>query len=630
MKKLNATILYLLCFLLHACIIDDKNETELPSTHITLKVMTVTGNSPSTDSETTSFSKLTGYLFKDSLLLKIYQDIALESDGKISLDVPHPDNLKLYLLADAILSQDCVEENSSTEADFLNLTTQHLVPPTSPVTNRASESPAETNIFPRQFFSGMHVINPTNATSFNPFVLTRSIGRVDIDASADPLILVDSLHLTPVPTYTNLIKQADKTSVSATGLLYKKFDSPLTGKQTDVAQLYETDQPVTATIYARYNNIPVQITTTFPLVKRDYIYTITLRPGTTLKGETSVTPWKDGDITEGIPDISQKIKIDLLQSFFPENVQADAALNTIRISERGGTFEVGFNLPAVDVFEETTHPGAQIDKSGDNRLRFQIAPRAHGDEEYKVKIRLKSPLTSYFYDSLTVTVAARPYIIPTVKMAGDEWMAFNSYGKGNPGQVYLPFDTEPESLYLNHWEEVMGMFFQWGRREAYAPWDSNITNGSGGNKGSIWNEEQVLPCPDGFHIPSEEEWRKLFPVGVICPGTISINGETITQSIVNANPLNITIHSITGTARLLKMVSSNGNVLYFPLAGQKGDKAYSSNPNFGKGVHYWTNKETGYGYAIPTSYWPGNGNTAVPNYSRKPREGYCYVRCIKN
>lgn len=630
MKKLNATILYLLCFLLYGCIIDDKNETELLSTQVTLKVVTTTGNSSSTDSETTNFSKLTGYLFKDNLLLKIYQDMALGSDGKISLDVPYPDNLKLYLLADAILSQNCVEENSSTEADFLNLTTQHLVPPTGSVTSQTSEGPAVPSIFPQPFFSGMQVINLTNATAPNPIVLTRSIGRVDIDASADPLILVDSLQLSPVPTHTNLIEQTDKAAVSATGALYKKFDAPLTGKQIDVAQLYETDQPVTATIHVRYNNVPVRVTTTLPLVKRNHIYTITIQPGTPLKGETSVILWNDGNITEGIPDIRQKIKIDLLHSSFPENAQADAALNTIRISERGGTFEVGFNLPVVDVLEETTHPGVQTDKSGDNRLRFQIAPRAHGDEEYKVKIRLKSPLTSYFYDSLTVIVAARPYVIPTVKMAGVEWMAFNSYGKGNPGQIYLPFDTEPENLYVNHWEEVMGMFFQWGRREAYAPWDSNITNGAGGNRGSIWNEEQVLPCPDGFHIPSEEEWQKLFPAGVICPGTISINGETITQSIVNANPLNVTIHSITGKARLLKMVSSSGNVLYFPLAGHKGDKAYASNPNFGMGVHYWTNKEVGSGYATPMSYWPGNGNVAFPIYSRKPREGYCYVRCIKN
>ena len=75
---------------------------------------------------------------------------------------------------------------------------------------------------------------------------------------------------------------------------------------------------------------------------------------------------------------------------------------------------------------------------------------------------------------------------------------------------------------------------------------------------------------------------------------------------------------------------SQGGTLIFPLAGWKGDKSTSQNPNFGLRAVMWTDDNTGMngGWARTNSIIM-NGSTAGFSATSLQMEGFASLRCVK-
>lgn len=101
-----------------------------------------------------------------------------------------------------------------------------------------------------------------------------------------------------------------------------------------------------------------------------------------------------------------------------------------------------------------------------------------------------------FRDSARVTVTDPAANIAGIVIDGIRWATRNV---DTPGT----FAQSPEST---------GMFFQWNRQKGWAAtgnianWDTSIP------AGTVW-EAGNNPCPDGWRLPTEAEWRSLLDVG---------------------------------------------------------------------------------------------------------------------
>ncbi|MCS2766745.1 fibrobacter succinogenes major paralogous domain-containing protein [Bacteroides thetaiotaomicron] len=94
-----------------------------------------------------------------------------------------------------------------------------------------------------------------------------------------------------------------------------------------------------------------------------------------------------------------------------------------------------------------------------------------------------------------------------------------------------------------------------------------------------------MPCPEGYRIPTGNEWQSLLPADQEIPGRYKAgNGETIAATLHIGEGTLITPSSgVTGTQHYVKFTSEDtGRSLIIPLAGSKGDKSSSNNPAFGK------------------------------------------------
>lgn len=149
-----------------------------------------------------------------------------------------------------------------------------------------------------------------------------------------------------------------------------------------------------------------------------------------------------------------------------------------------------------------------------------------------------------------------------------------------------------------------------------------------------WVNDTHMPCPEGYRIPTGNEWQSLLPADQEIPGRYKAgNGETIAATLHIGEGTLITPSSgVTGTQHYVKFTSEDtGRSLIIPLAGSKGDKSSSNNPAFGKRAVLWTNERNGLPGGYAWAYWlPFEGaETAVIKKQRLQMEAFASVRCVK-
>ena len=91
---------------------------------------------------------------------------------------------------------------------------------------------------------------------------------------------------------------------------------------------------------------------------------------------------------------------------------------------------------------------------------------------------------------------------------------------------------------------------------------------------------------------------------------------------------------VTGTQRYVKLsVDGTDRFLIFPMAGYKGDKSTSNNPNFGNWALMWTNDRTGcpggYAWLRRLSFSAATSSLSLIDEYQWQMEGFAYVRCVK-
>lgn len=576
----------------------------------------ITSNQANVSQDSETIYSLSAYLFREGVLRKQYDNINPDDNMRFSLPILSEANLKIYFLANATINASHIPvEGSTLESNFLAMTSSVLKS-----AHKEEEIP---------FFSAGYSLN-RDLTSLS-ISLVRATARIDIDASSSELLVVDSIVAGTFPAQSYLIKNGGKFPEGISMTKRLKFETPVSGIQNDVMRVYEGTSLATTDVYVRYDGIPSVIHLNLPTIQRNHIYTIKLyKQGASLGSSVNVAQWEEGDSVNGSEE--KIMLIDTVNSHFPEGIQVDYENNAIHVVPQGGDFLLSL-LGSGDkdiMIEGGKH--ISYTKEDINKWNFHIKPLEYKETKYQIPIKITSPTEAdkyiWIYVDGPLPLPTEP---PTVNMGGVEWMSFNSYSTYLEDQIFPTLNSTVEEHYNNKWLDATGMHFQWGRIQASIPWQTAVRSYVP-HKWSKWDVEGSVPCPPGYRIPSLAEFQIIFPVETTLPGTytISNSNETINATIEEVDPFGYIINGYSGRSRYLKLTSSSGAVLIFPLAGYRPTNELAKDPGLGMKFGYWTNKGTvGNMKGTRLEYDLGNNDSAKIVYGIRYMDAFGSVRCIK-
>ncbi len=499
-----------------------------------------------------------------------------------------------------------------------------------------------------------------DATQMNcEITMTRGVARIDLDArDADMEISSITVDNAPSAAY---VFATEKGVLDAPATVYThEYTTAPDGIENGVFMLFESDKEVNITVHGTVDGVVIDVPATLPAVERNKVYTLRVYDkNASVKAAFTVTDWEAGDTITGATDTANGLHIDLAASVFPEDVTVDYVNNVIEVPGTGAkdmkiafSSEIRIDIDTVcfsgerveidSVSAKHVKIGAEKAYNTDNgvitKFNVNINPQLKARPEYEIKMYVKKMSTQTSYDYVTIRVAPSPIQIPTVEVAGITWMAFNCTTPDIDDQIYVDEGKTVEDMYVEDWVTCVGGLFQFGRQYKYIPYQSyNPCNDLGGQKQDIpWVHESHMPCPEGYHVPTVDDFLQLIPEGtVVKDGTsyVAGNGETINIEIVRLPGDVVTPTNVNGVCRYVKFTSAEtGNCLILPLAGYKGDKSTAASSNFGRDAVYWANDNLncpgGHARAIRLMFnW---GAECTPNIFQWPMEAFSYVRAVKN
>lgn len=572
----------------------------------------------------------TAYIFRENLLYKS-QELVFDRDNTARLNVPSMSNL--YLLSGHKAN---VQEGVATEDDMLELT--------------VGQDSQQPNMAP-YFLSARREIGDASLVGGLDIGLTRGVARIDIDASLDANTLVERVVVENAPATAYAFREDAYPQDAATCVYSKEFTPAVGDKQEGVFYVYPTSSPVRITIYATYDGVPVQLYVKLPRVERNTVYCArVLSAGATLEGTFEILPWQDGGTVDSTPDWSQRIRLSAENCILPAGVTADYEQGTVDVSESGAKMTLAFVAPSAvqmvsvdgqtpDVVIRPLADNVQTDKGIVSLFEVDVAPQGKGELAYNVMMHLKSPLLSQSYDYVEMRVAKSENQIETVRMAGAEWMAFNTWGRDLAEQTYPSAGADVEQTYRDNWSACVGGFYQWGRLYMYIPWKGYNPANNLGNQSQDrpWVSDTHMPCPEGYRLPTVEELEALIPAKVeaIRDGDVYDNGvgESIHVTLVNTGKVPSATNNPDHAERYVKLTKQDtGEYLILPLAGSKGDKSTTGNPEFGRRVVLWGNAESpagGHAWAYKIDYNMIINTRGAVSKAQLPKESFASVRCVK-
>ena len=577
--------------------------------------------------EEIQIKSLNAYLFVNDILRKSVKDIALQN-GSCTFEVV--EGSTIYFLANLTETTElkAVEIGKTKTSTFLAL-------------HNKVTADNKTAFF----LSGSCQVPSISGNPTDLIVsMYRSVAQIDLDTSRDEKIKVTRIDIQDAATTTSLFP-TESLSTPGEKLTYhlNYENSPITSME-DIQRIYESNAPVRITVYANYQDIPTVINLSIPQVKRNFKYTIRLTGiGTTIKGALQVVPWGEGGNIETLPDLSEKISLDKTYSILPEGVTIDSDHNLVSVSDKGGDITLAFASDIQVELESTEGTGNEVTVSSQgveskdgkviSKFLIKVAQQGKGRLGYQVTLHMKRKLQQYSYDQFIIDVSQSVNQIAEVTIGGVTWMAFNATTRDLEDQIYTLDGGTAEDMYKKSWANTIGGLFQWGRIHMYAPCLSGSNNAGNQNQNIPWVSDTHVPCPEGYRLPTKAEMRALFPPQQEFPGEYTYNGEKITATLHSSEPESVTIGTVSGKARYLRLKSETGAVLCFPLSGQKGDKSGAASPGLGQGFTIWSSENSGAtgGWAWTGNFWPGSdkNSAVINNNSQLQAEGYAYVRCLK-
>lgn len=515
------------------------------------------------------------------------------------------------------------------------------------------KSEADENSAP-MFLSAYTPIEPTQMNC--ELTMTRGVARIDIDAT-DADMDITSVTVEDAPASSYVFTGAGILSDSTVVYTYT-YDTPPTSLDKNVFLLFESDSDVHINVHGTVEGVEITVPAVLPAVERNKVYTLRVYDkNATVKAYFSVTDWEEGDNVVSGPDTSRGLTIDEQASEFPEGVVVDYINNIIAVPGDGVSgMKIAFNSEVRVDIDTVCYAGERVfvdsveakyvkivpekayntDNGVITKFNVDIDPQLKGRPDYEIKMYVKKTFMATSYDCVKIRVAPSRFQISTVKLAGVEWMAFNATTPDPNDQVYVEDGKTVEDMYVDDWVGCVGGLFQYGRQYKYIPYQSyNPVNDLGNQKQDMpWIHETHMPCPEGYHVATLEEWHALFPVGTQLTGTyVAGNGETITAEIVRLPGDVVTPTNVNGVCRYLKLTSAEtGNCLILPLGGYKGDKSTAMSSNFGRDMVYWSNNcsNCNGGHARALRFMFNWGEQCVAEEFQWPMEAFAYVRAVKN
>ncbi len=474
--------------------------------------------------------------------------------------------------------------------------------------------------------------------------MKRGVARIDFSNTVDPDIIISRVIVEDAPAASFLFP-SDLMPDDSTVTFSHDFSEPFFGTESGIFQIFESTRPVNIRVLGEYGDTPLNILTTLPSVERNKVYTLHVtNVNSNVGGTFTYKDWEEGQTTGAVPSTSRGIFIDKLNSVIPEGVDVDYGKNTVTVPIAGAkdmklAFLADTKISLTSIEGEiatariSTNNPVKVD--GGYLSSFNVTVDPNKRLSYSVILNLKDERGRTNFVEIKV-LDDKTHKIETVEIAGSIWMAFNCTGPDLSKQVYPVDGLSVEETYINNWLGAIGNLYQYGRQFGYVPYTGySPSNDLGGQVPDIpWVNYSHMPCPEGYHIATLQEFRTLCPQGTLIPGTYKAgNGESITVTVHQIESELLTPTKVGGTGRYMKFKSNDtGNELILPISGYKSDKSTAANPLFGKDVVYWTNSNVSCygGHARAFRFMFNYGDESKMDEFQWPMEAFAYARAIKN
>ncbi|MDE6010770.1 MAG: fibrobacter succinogenes major paralogous domain-containing protein [Muribaculaceae bacterium] len=473
--------------------------------------------------------------------------------------------------------------------------------------------------------------------------MKRGVARIDFVNNEDPDIKVMKIIVEDAPATSYIIPQEDAAEGSTISFT-REFAQPFFGEEQGMFTLFESASPVHVRIIGEYKDSPLNILTTLPAAERNKLYTLQIvNINSSGEGAFTVKEWEEGKQVAAVPS-SANLMIDRLNSVVPAGVEVNYGTNTVSVPFAGANniklafvaktkvtiSDIEGEIPTVKV---VSNDPIMVDQGYISSFNLSVEPNKR--LPYSVIINVKDEEERYNF--VEVKVLSNPTrTIETVEIAGSTWMAFNCNGPELDMQIYPVDGLSIEETYIKNWLGAAGCLYQFGRQYSYTPYLAySPSNNLGDQVQDLpWVNYSHMPCPEGYHVATLEEFRSLCPQNTPIPGTYKAgNGESITVTVHAVDDQIVTPTKVGGVPRYMKFKSNDtGNELILPICGYKSDKSGASNPLFGKDVVYWTNSNASCkgGHARAFRFMFNYGDESKMDEFQWPMEAFAYVRAVKN
>ncbi|MDE6632841.1 MAG: hypothetical protein K2K23_07570, partial [Muribaculaceae bacterium] len=505
----------------------------------------------SSDETTEMLSQVNVYHFKGE---DFFLRTDIENPYAEGLSLPTNGTTRVYCVSGTDLNP----ETGMKETDFLNSTV-------------SCRQGAEKSLM---FYSGSIEFSEENLSNRRVDIdMKRGVARIDFANTVDPNILISKILVEDAPA-TTFVFPCDSMPDESTVSFSREFTEPFYGTETGMFQIFESTRPVNIRVIGEYGDTPINILTTIPAVERNKIYTLQITNiSSNVTGAFTCKDWEEGKSIDAIPSTSRDIFIDKLNSVIPEGVEVDYGTNTLTVPYAGAkdmklAFLADTKISIASVEGEIStakikaNDPVKVEEGYISSFNVTIDPNKR--LAYSVLLNLKDERGRYNFVEIKV-LDDKTRTIETVEMAGATWMAFNCTGPDLNKQVYPVDGLSVEETYINNWLGAIGNLYQFGRQYAYVPYMGySPCNDLGGQKQDMpWVNYTHMPCPEGYHVATLDEFRKLCPNGTTIPGTYNAgNGESITVTIHAVDGSIQTPTNVGGQIRYMKFTSNDtGNVL---------------------------------------------------------------------
>lgn len=201
------------------------------------------------------------YIFKDNFFYKSIHDLSQISKNRITIDAPSTATLYFLTNIEEPNSFGSLEKGKTELTSFLAM--------------RSNETMQDMWSVP-EFYSGMIAVDPSLENN-ETVQLTAGVAQIDIDASSDEFIQIDSVEMKGAASTTLLFEGMKQDSSANKQIYLHVFKPSASGLLSNVFRSYESSTPVDFTIRGTYNKTPIILRKSITKLERNKTYTLTIK-----------------------------------------------------------------------------------------------------------------------------------------------------------------------------------------------------------------------------------------------------------------------------------------------------------------------------------------------------------------